>query len=167
MDILKKINLENIKYLDLANIELKNIDFLSNTSLKNLKELNLDNNKIEDISLLKKENIVFNDIQIFEIINNHITQGIEILKNEFVTKCLYMNIDISSFEDKNKILIFFEEPNYSFEIYIIESNPAGSYLSQNLTFSQLLLGRVISMTIVIQHFLLVIYNCYVLNYNHY
>ena len=30
----------------------------------------------------------------------------------------------------------------SFKIYIFESNPAGSYLSQNLTFSQLLLGRV-------------------------
>ena len=122
LDILKKINLENIKYLDLANIELKNIDFLSNTSLKNLKELNLDNNKIEDISLLKKENIVFNDIQIFEIINNHITQGIEILKNEFVTKCLCMYIDISSLEEKHKVSIFFEDPIYSFEIYINEIN---------------------------------------------
>ena len=122
MDILKKINLENIYYLDLSNLELKNIDFLSNTSLKNLKELNLSNNKIEDISLLKKENIAFNDLQILKINNNHITVGIEILKNEFVTKCLYMNIDISSFENKHKILIFFEEPNYSFEIYINEIN---------------------------------------------
>ena len=82
----------------------------------------MNNNKIEDISLLKKENIIFNELQILKINNNHITQGIEILKNEFVTKCLYMNIDISSFEDKNKILIFFEEPNYSFEIYINEIN---------------------------------------------
>ena len=100
----------------------KNIDFLSNTSLKNLKELNLSNNKIEDISLLKKENIAFNDLQILKINNNHITVGIEILKNEFVTKCLYMYIDISPFEDEHKILLSFEEPKYSFEIYINEIN---------------------------------------------
>ena len=58
MDIFKKINLENIKYLYLSNIGLKNIDFLLNDSLKNLKELNMNNNKIKDISVLKKENVV-------------------------------------------------------------------------------------------------------------
>jgi len=34
LDILKKINLENIKYLYLSDIGLKNIDFLLNDTLK-------------------------------------------------------------------------------------------------------------------------------------
>ena len=118
MDIFKKINLENIKYLYLSNIGLKNIDFLLNDSLKNLKELNMNNNKIEDISVLKKENVVFNDLEILLLDQNLITKGIEVFKNEFFTKCLYMYIDVSSFENNQKILISFEIPTYIIEIYI-------------------------------------------------
>ena len=118
LDILKKINLENIKYLYLSNIELKNINFLLNESLKNLKELNLNNNKIEDINILKKENVAFNDLEILRMDKNHITKGIEVFKNEFFTKCLFMYIDVSSFENDHKILISFENPKYIIEIYI-------------------------------------------------
>jgi len=118
LDIFKKINLENIKYLYLSNIGLKNIDFLLNDSLKNLKELNMNNNKIEDISVLKKENVVFNDLEILLLDQNLITKGIEVFKNEFFTKCLHMYIDVSSFENNQKILISFENPKYIIEIYI-------------------------------------------------
>ena len=118
MDIFKKINLENIKYLYLSNIGLKNIDFLLNDSLKNLKELNMNNNKIEDISILKKENVVFNNLEILLLDNNLITKGIEVFQNEFFTKCLYMYIDVSSFEYNKKILISFSNPKYIIEIYI-------------------------------------------------
>ena len=118
LDILKKINLENIKCLYLYDIKLKNINFLLNDSLKNLKELNMNNNEIEDISVLKKENVAFNDLKILRMKKNYIRKGIEVLKNEFFSKCLYMNIDVSSFKDENKILISFENPSYIIEIYI-------------------------------------------------
>ena len=117
LDILKKINLENIKYLYLSDIGLKNIDFLLNDTLKNLKELNMNNNKIEDISILKKENVVFNNLEILLLNNNLITKGIEVFQNEFFTKCLYMDIDVSFFEYNKKILISFSMPKYIIEIY--------------------------------------------------
>ena len=118
LDIFKKINLENIKYLYLSHIGLKNIDFLLNDTLKNLKELNMNNNKIEDISILKKENVVFNNLEIFLLDKNLITKGFEVFQNEFFTKCLYMYIDISSFKYNKKILISFLKPKYIIEIYI-------------------------------------------------
>ena len=40
LDILQQINLKNITILNLSNIELKKIDFLTNTSLVNLTEIN-------------------------------------------------------------------------------------------------------------------------------
>ena len=48
----------NLNYIELQNniIEgIKNINFLSNSSLHNLKILDLDSNKIEDISIFTKE----------------------------------------------------------------------------------------------------------------
>ena len=139
LDILREINLENIYDLNLSNIDLKNIDFLSNKSLKNLKKLNLDNNNIEDISIFKVENISFNNLEKLNIENNHIIKGIEVLENEFFTKCLYMIIDVNSYENEDhKISINFGKPDYFIDIFINDINDIKSIVDNFKNFKIIL-----------------------------
>ena len=115
LDIFKEINLENIKYLNLSNLDLKNIDFLQNNSFKNLTSLDLSNNKIQDISIF--ENIPFIGLKILNLSHNHITKGLKVLKKEFFTKCVFVKINIISSQEK-KISILFGKPKYEIDIYI-------------------------------------------------
>ena len=122
LDIIKDLNLEKIDNLILDNINLKNIEFLTNKSLYNLKVLNLDNNKIEDISIFQKEKINFNNLKNLKINNNNITKGLDVLTKEFFTKCLFMIINLNYFNKNNKVFISFGKPEYNIEIIINDIN---------------------------------------------
>ena len=104
LDIFKEINLENIKYLNLSNLDLKNIDFLQNNSFKNLTSLDLSNNKIQDISIF--ENIPFIGLKILNLTINHITKGLKVLKKEFFVKCGFVIINIISSQEKKMSILF-------------------------------------------------------------
>ena len=115
LEILKQIDLGNIYSLNLSNLNLSNIDFLSNQSLSKLNNLKLDNNKIEDISIFS--NVSFMKIDILSIKNNPIRKGLHVLKNDFFKQNKY--IYISSLKEGNEYKIFTEFGSHkSFEFFI-------------------------------------------------
>ena len=118
MEILKRINLENIASLDLSNLNLKNIDFLLNDTLSNLSKLNLDKNQIEDISIFKKDNAHLSKINNLSILENPIKDGIYVFKDNFFMKCIYIELTIYKTSDKYKIYAEFKKPNFKIEFYI-------------------------------------------------
>ena len=111
-DFLKKVNFKNIEILDFSSTGLKDIEFLTNNSLINLKELLLSNNEIEDISIFNIEKIHFHKLKNLNLENNPIKKGIEVLKENFFTKCSYVYIKLQVEEEKYKVLAEFKYQKY-------------------------------------------------------
>lgn len=101
-----------IKYLNLSNIGLKNLNLISFNSLTNLRNLCLSKNKIEDISYLSEANIKCKNFIIFDLSKNPIRKGLEVLKQNFwLNKFLYIEIlDIIKDNNKYKISLKFRDP---------------------------------------------------------
>ena len=108
---------KNIEILNLSNIGINNIDFLTNNSLINLKELWLSKNKIEDISILTIDQVHFNNLKYLNLKENPIKKGIEVLKDKFFSKCSYAILEF--IETEFKIMVQFKYPNYCLDFYII------------------------------------------------
>ena len=121
-DILKNLNFKNIEILDLSSTGLKNIDFLTNNSLISLNKLLLSNNEIEDISILNIENVPFLKLKVLNLKDNPIKKGIEVLKDQFFTKCSFVYIKYQIDEERIKISAEFKYPNYDLDFYINDIN---------------------------------------------
>lgn len=120
LDILKNINL-NIYKLNLSNLNIKNIDFLSNRTLYSLRILDLDSNKIEDISIFTTEKISFKLYRLC-LKNNPIKIGINVLKNEFFKRSIYMELSIIKNNNEYKISSNYRFPFYDIEFYVNSIN---------------------------------------------
>ena len=132
--ILKKVNFKNIEILDFSSTGLKNIDFLTNNSLINLNELLLSNNEIEDISILNIEKVHFHKLKVLNLKDNPIKIGIEVLKDKFFTKCLYVFIKLQVKEETFKILTEFKNPNYDLDFYINDINDISNIFEKEKIF---------------------------------
>ena len=133
-DILKNVNFKYIEILDFSSTGLKNIDFLSNNSLINLNELLLSNNEIEDISILNIEKVHFHKLKVLNLKDNPIKIGIEVLKDKFFTKCLYVFIKLQVKEETFKILTEFKNPNYDLDFYINDINDISNIFEKEKIF---------------------------------
>ena len=116
------MNFKNIEILDLSSTGLKNIDFLTNNSLISLNKLLLSNNEIEDISILNIENVPFLKLKVLNLKDNPIKKGIEVLKDQFFTKCSFVYIKYQIDEERIKISAEFKYPNYDLDFYINDIN---------------------------------------------
>ena len=114
LEILKNIKLYRIYELNLANLNLKNIDFLSNITLAGLKILDLDSNQIEDISIFTTEKVNFNLSRLC-LKNNPIRKGLHVLRNNFFDRSIYIDINVTKNSNDYKINL-----NYKFSFYDIE-----------------------------------------------
>ena len=121
LDILKNINFNLIYKLNLSNLNIKNIDFLSNRTLTSLKLLYLDSNKIEDISIFTKENIYFRLYKL-SIKNNPIRKGLNILNNDLFKQCIYIELNVTKCESEYKICTNYKYPHFDIEFYVNSTN---------------------------------------------
>jgi hypothetical protein len=117
LEILKNIKLDRIRELYLANLNIKNIDFLSNATLSSLKILDLDSNKIEDISIFTKEKVNFN-LDRLCLKNNPIRKGLHVLSNNFFKRSIYMDINVTKNSNEFKINLNYKFPFYDIEFYV-------------------------------------------------
>jgi len=117
LEILKNIKLDRIRELYLANLNIKNIDFLSNATLSSLRILDLDSNKIEDISIFTKEKVNFN-LDRLCLKNNPIRKGLHVLNNNFFKRSIYMDINVTKNSNEFKINLNYKFPFYDIEFYV-------------------------------------------------
>ena len=120
-EILKMINFGTLYELNLSNLNIKNIDFLSNRTLTYLKVLNLDSNMIEDISIFTNENLQFR-LYNFSIKNNPVRKGINVLNNDFFKRSIYLELSVLKYEKEFKICLNYKYPFYDIEFYINNIN---------------------------------------------
>ena len=121
LEILNNINLYRIYELKLANLNINNIDFLSNITLTGLKILDLDNNKIDDISIFTAEKVKFKLYRLC-LRNNPIRKGLHVLTDEFFKKSIYIEINSTKNSNEFKICFNYKYPFYDIEFYLNNIN---------------------------------------------
>ena len=128
LDILHKINLEEIKTLNLSNIKLKNIDFLLNNSFKKLNYLYLDSNEIEDINILSNGNIGILYVDNMSIRDNPIKIGLNaLLHGLFFNRSIYIELGITRIGQEFKISAIFKYPNINIDFFVNNINELNNY----------------------------------------
>ena len=135
-DILKNMNLYRIYELKLANLNLTNIDFLSNNSLHNLRILDLDSNKIEDISIFTKEKVFFNLYRLC-LKNNPIRKGMNVLNTEFFKRSIFLKLNVAKNNNEFKICCNYKYPFYDIEFYMNSTNELINMFDYKNTFIKL------------------------------
>ena len=131
-DIIKNSYLKNITEINFSNAGINNIDFLTNNTLVNLYYLYLNNNNIDDISILTYEKIHFHSLDTLNLKENPIKKGLEVLKEKFFKKCIYVVLALN--EDKSKILVQFNKPEYNLDIYINDFSEISNIFPKNKVF---------------------------------
>ena len=134
--ILKNMNLCRLHELKLANLNLTNINFLSNSSLYNLKILDLDSNKIEDISIFNKEKVSFN-LDRLCLKNNPIKKGMNVLNSEFFKRSIYMELNVTKNNNEFKVCSYYKYPFYDIEFYVNSTNELINMFDYKNTFIKL------------------------------
>jgi len=137
LDLLKGINFsEEIEYLDLSGIKLKNINFLENETMKNISSLNIDDNEIEDISIFEKISYKFKKLSIKK---NPIRKGIHVFNLKFFNT-VYIEIEINKMEYEYKIRANFIQLSIDIEFYINDINVLKNSFDFKNTFINILNG---------------------------
>ena len=131
-DLLNKAFLTSIIKIDFSNAGINNIDFLANNTLENLKYLSLNKNNIEDISILTEEKIHFHNLKSLDLRENPIKKGLEVLKQKFFKKCVYVKIDLV--EQELKIIAEFNYQNYNLDIYVNDLNEIPNIFEKDKVF---------------------------------
>ena len=136
LDILKNINFDFIYELNLSNLNIKNIEFLSNRTLTSLKLLYLDSNKIEDLSIFTNEKIYFRLYKL-SIKNNSIRKGLHVLNNDLFKQCIYIELNVTKCESEYKICTNYKCPHYDIEFYVNSPNDIVNILDFKNSFIKL------------------------------
>ena len=141
LEILKNINLYRIYELKLANLNINNIDFLSNQTLTGLRILDLDNNKIEDISIFTQEKVKFKLYRLC-LRNNPIRKGLHVLTNEFFNRSIYIEINPAKNSNEFKICLNYKFPFYDIEFYVNNINEIINVIDYKNNFIKLNLNNI-------------------------
>ena len=118
LDILKELNLSNVWTLNLSNINLKNIDFAVNDTLRLLDKLYLDSNKIEDISIFSNENIGIRNVYYLSLKDNPIRNGLTALNSKFFKKSFYFEVSVTKIGEEFKIFVNYISVERNIEFFI-------------------------------------------------
>ena len=78
LELLKKVNLKELKVLNLSKNQIADIKVLEKVNFKKLKKLDLSGNKIADITVL--ENVNFKELKVLNLRGNEISD-IKVLEN--------------------------------------------------------------------------------------
>ena len=131
-NLIKNAYLRNIEEIDFSNAGIKNIDFLANSTLKNLRELSLKENNIEDISIFTVEKIHFHELNSLYLEKNPIKKGLEVLKEKFFKKCIYVKLDLV--KNELKILARFNYYRYNLDIYVSDLSEVSNIFEKDKVF---------------------------------